>query len=224
MGNLEKYGVLALIFVIVLILTVAIWNGPGDAKRSQQQQQIAKNEGNPGATTPGADVNNPNNANNNGGTSVVTPGGLANDELKARPAIAEELRRQQEDEARKAAELAKNANGNNNKNAAGIVPGGAPVADGGAAIEKNPNFKKYKIAKGDTFQSIAGKQLGSKARWKEIEKANEGVNASKLKIGQEILIPTEMSSNLASNDVAKGDLSAARKDKKDNSRLAKSSR
>ena len=38
MGNLEKYGVLALIFVIVLILTVAIWNGPAP----KQPTEVAK--------------------------------------------------------------------------------------------------------------------------------------------------------------------------------------
>lgn len=46
MGNIEKYGVLALIFVIVLILAVAICNGPGDTPKPGDR--TAKDHGVPG--------------------------------------------------------------------------------------------------------------------------------------------------------------------------------
>jgi len=60
MGNLEKYGVLALIFVIVLILTVAIWNGPAPPKPTE----VAKADPPPPARTenPPAPAAGPTNA------------------------------------------------------------------------------------------------------------------------------------------------------------------
>ncbi|MBI3819596.1 MAG: LysM peptidoglycan-binding domain-containing protein [Planctomycetes bacterium] len=216
MGNLEKYGVLALIFVIVLILTVAIWNGPGDAaKRAQKQQQLAQ-----------VDPSQNNNINNPSGQpgAGVKPEtfGVTNDDLKIRPALADQIKKQQEEEARLAA-LHNNTPGGVSVGGA-VVPGGSPEKkDAQPAVEKNPSFRKYKIVKGDTLQSIAGKQLGSKNRWEEILRANEGINPTKLKVNTDILIPGKSAESLASNDASKNELHAAKKDKKD-SELAKSSR
>lgn len=223
MGNLEKYGVLALIFVIVLILTVAIWNGPSDAtKRAQQQQQVAQvdpNKNNNSGGDQNRDPNQPQNQQNGQANNNPQPAnnlGMSEEDLRLHPALAEQLRKQQEEEARLAA-----AKGNNNNTT--VVPGGAPPANHEAAggVEKNPNFKKYKIGKGDTLQSIAGKQLGSKNRWQEILKANEGLNPTRLKIGVEILIPG--GETLASADGKSEVTAASKKDTKEN-RLAKSSR
>ncbi len=55
----------------------------------------------------------------------------------------------------------------------------APAAEG-----------KYKIASGDTFSSIASKLYGKSNLYTVIEKANPGINPSRLKIGQEINVPS----------------------------------
>ena len=51
--------------------------------------------------------------------------------------------------------------------------------------------KKYTIKQGDTFINIARTELGNEHRMKEIQALNPGVDASKLKVGQEILIPAK---------------------------------
>ncbi len=48
---------------------------------------------------------------------------------------------------------------------------------------------KYKIQSGDTFSRIAAKLYNDRNLYQVIEKANPGVNPSKLKIGQEINVP-----------------------------------
>lgn len=52
-----------------------------------------------------------------------------------------------------------------------------------------PAAGKYKIASGDTFSSIAAKLYGNRNLYHVIEKANPGVNPTRLKIGQEINVP-----------------------------------
>lgn len=57
---------------------------------------------------------------------------------------------------------------------------------------------KYIVAPGDTFSSIAAKLYGSRNLYHVIEKANPGVDPRKLKVGQEINVPTrEAVTNIA---------------------------
>ncbi len=51
--------------------------------------------------------------------------------------------------------------------------------------------KSYTVIDGDTGAKIATKALGDKERWREIEKLNPGVDARKLKIGQELKLPAK---------------------------------
>jgi nucleoid-associated protein YgaU len=144
MGNIEKYGVLALIFVIVLILAVAICNGPGDA-----------------AKPPGGDVKL-------GGAPPAS-------EIDLRPNVRKALEDQDQKEG---------------KVGPSVVHGGeAGPANGGVAVDKNPQFKTYVVQKDDTLETIAKAELGARSRWPEIVKANEGLDPKKLKINQSLLIP-----------------------------------
>lgn len=131
MGNLEKYGVLALIFVIVLILTVAIWNGP-----SPERSKPAPPE--PTQTAPESPA------------PAVPPSNVSNPPAPSDGRV--------------------------------VVPDANP-------LETKPQFRTYVVAKNDTLSTIAKKTLGASSRWTEIERANEGLDSKKLKIGQRILIP-----------------------------------
>jgi LysM repeat protein len=51
--------------------------------------------------------------------------------------------------------------------------------------------KKYTVKKGDTLINIARTELGNEHRLKEIQTLNPGLEPSKLKVGQEILIPAK---------------------------------
>ncbi len=49
--------------------------------------------------------------------------------------------------------------------------------------------KSYTIKKGDTLFSIAKTSYGTGKDWQKIASANPGLNPSKLKVGQQIVIP-----------------------------------
>lgn len=160
MGNLEKYGVLALIFVIVIILVVAIFHGPTTEPQpvGAGASQTATN----GALA-NAQANQPS----------VDPG-LAN-----RPALSEFIRKQQEEQAAQRAQQE-----NVTPNPVVVTP---TTPAGG--LDRASKTRSYVVAKNDTLSTIAKKELGSKNRWNEILKVNEGLNPKKLKVGQTIQIP-----------------------------------
>ncbi len=67
----------------------------------------------------------------------------------------------------------------------------APTAGAPRPQPVLPEFASYTVQKGDTFWSIAQRTLGQGNRWKEIEQANPGVTAARLKPGQVIKIPAK---------------------------------
>lgn len=72
-----------------------------------------------------------------------------------------------------------------------VIPGVAPKpsTDAGATVVAGPGEKTYTVKKGDSLYSIAQKELGLAAKWKEIQKLNGDVSSSDLKIGQTLKLP-----------------------------------
>lgn len=68
-----------------------------------------------------------------------------------------------------------------------------PVADvqpiAYASATPAPTKKTYTIKKGDTLFSIAKSNYGTGRDWQKIASANPGLEPSKLKVGQQIVIP-----------------------------------
>ena len=68
-----------------------------------------------------------------------------------------------------------------------------PVADvqpiAYASATPAPTKKTYTIKKGDTLFSIAKSSYGTGKDWQRIASANPGLEPSKLKVGQQIVIP-----------------------------------
>ncbi len=63
-----------------------------------------------------------------------------------------------------------------------------------------PAAGTYKIQAGDTYSKIAAKLYNNRNLYHLIEKANPGVNPSKLKIGQEINVPAAPASSASARD------------------------
>lgn len=145
MGNIEKYGVVALLFVIVMVVAVSIW-GPKGA-------ELAKADPVPAIPAAGADMLA-------GGTVETGSASSKPEESVAKP-------------------LTTTAEGST----------AAPIVTQPAAATLPEGVRKYKIQKGDTLEGIAYAQLGKKSKVSEIVKLNEGLNPSRLRIGQEILLP-----------------------------------
>lgn len=152
MGNIEKYGVVALLFVIVMVVAVSIWGPKGG--------EIA--QANPAPVTVSGDVVM-------GGTNVVPAAQEA--EPTAKP-------------------LTTTAEG----------PTATPLGGTDSPAAPAGNYRKYKVQKGDTLEAIASAQLGKKSKVSEILKLNEGINPSRLKVGQEIVLPLKEDSAVATVD------------------------
>ena len=67
-------------------------------------------------------------------------------------------------------------------------PAVAPAAKERPAA-KSGSGGTYLVHKGDTMKSIAGKELGDSARWKEIASANPHVDANHLAVGTSLRLP-----------------------------------
>lgn len=167
MGQLEKYGLYVLCLVIFLILGVTIWGeGSPAGKRA------------PGS--PGADL------------AAGSPAGPAAERRAGpvgTPSFEALLRPQQPEAARNTAPPAN-------------APGGQPQAGGEAKPAEQPKASEppkpevaaarpaHKVQSGDSFESIAKQHFGSVVLRLEIARLNPRAEPTKLKPGQELLLPT----------------------------------
>lgn len=65
----------------------------------------------------------------------------------------------------------------------------ASYASSTPSVPTTTTRKTYTIKKGDTLFSIAKANYGSGKEWQKIAAANPGLEPSKLKVGQQIVIP-----------------------------------
>ncbi|HKD99403.1 MAG TPA: LysM peptidoglycan-binding domain-containing protein, partial [Planctomycetota bacterium] len=79
--------------------------------------------------------------------------------------------------------------GNNSAPVIAAVP--TPTTPGApqGGIEPKPSFRTYTVAKNDTLEKIAKRELGSSQKWRDIVKVNEGLDPKRLKAGASILLP-----------------------------------
>ena len=219
MQSIERYGVVALLFLVVTVIAVLVW------------------EGDP-SMLPGSDVAF---AEDTGPAEVApAPGRI---KMTARPIrqplsraaleVTESTRDMPEREPGqndRPVEVPNERNGN-----AGIVPAGGENAFGAQQVAEPPNSsgpsgttrperrggrrggknrsgptgaapaesaverpaapgqpdatRVYEVAPGDTLSEIAMEQLGTMKRWKEIAALNPGVDPSRLFVGQKIVLP-----------------------------------
>lgn len=57
------------------------------------------------------------------------------------------------------------------------------------APRKSPTYREYTVRDGDTYTTIAQKQLGTMRRWEEIQALNPKISPRKLRAGMVIKIP-----------------------------------
>lgn len=163
MQQIEKYGVIALVFLLVTIVAVSFWGdskSPGFWSRltgSKQETAAADAPADPAAVAavePGAIVG--------AGATVNSDAPVANDPLLTSNELA----------------------------APGAVTIPAPGMQAGYVAPTTVGKETtYTVKSGDSLAKIARKELGSEQRWSEIAQLNPGLNAKNLKVGQSILLP-----------------------------------
>jgi LysM repeat protein len=199
MQRIERYGVIALVFLLVTILAVAVW---GQRKNQSLMSFFRRDKGAevakldtppPGPTTPVSSLglSNPSHEltplTGQPGSSV----GASDPSLHFTPSAGPGLNAVTfEQPPAPGANATPGSGFLTDPNAHPIAPGTQtpPVVTDGAptAIEGAP--RTYKVKPGDTLGSIAQHELGSTKRWKEIETLNN-VKADRLNVGMVIKLP-----------------------------------
>ena len=186
MGRLEKYGVCALLFVIVTVLAVSIW-GPRPGKSTASPAGLAAARPNPaGVPTPASGARplpDPAKMTDSIASPAAPSGGLPSPApLLPAPNAAKPAT--PFDEAPVPVPGLKST-------PAVAVPAVASAlgALGGRSV-------LYQVKKGDTLDVIARHTLGSSARWGEILKWNEGLDPKRLRVGQTVVIPPSSESRV----------------------------
>lgn len=204
MQRIERYGVIALVFLLVTILAVSLWGeSKGDGffsmfkSKKPAQAAVDKTGDKPIRNRPlggqagermlplatpeaGATPIDPN------AQALVTPGTLpgATPPSGTQPTTPS------------------GAPGTSSDPYAAVRGPGAPfqpaqplTTPGGAIVRRDPPAtpvtRPYKVKSGDTLGEIASRELGSSARWVDIQRLNKMIEPSKLQVGMTLELPLE---------------------------------
>lgn len=201
MHSIERYGIVAILFLIVTVVAVLMWDG-GKAEKPERDR------GGAATAAPSSLPGRQRGAREDAGgrrlrlAADSQPGPLT----RASADPVHEGAERDEDE-----EFQPNLWGQE-----GVLPGAAaarPVAGEPRALEATPvrtltppeqpareevvgsvpatagGKRAYRVQAGDTLSEIAQRELGSARRWQEIVAANPGLDPSKLRAGATIQIP-----------------------------------
>ncbi len=226
MQKIERYGVIALVFLLVTILAVSLW---GESKGGwfnwNKDKKVVAAAPNAVTKLPpleGSGATDPSNP--NGIALSATPGVLGSGGGATAPVVD-------------ANKPIVGGNGalptpwNTNVAPLGTQPAPQPlrplftdatVVNGGAIaqpidgahpiVRPSPLFvdaapaltsttREYTVKSGDTLGGIASHELGSAQRWEEIAKLNGDLNPSKLKVGMTLKLPAgAKTTSVAKND------------------------
>jgi LysM repeat protein len=176
MGQLEKYGLYVLCLVIFLILGVSIWGG-GDLPQQRRSGSPSNSELKAG-TSPSA-------------ARPVAKSDVGLGELEALLRPEERPKSEPKSEPKKNDAKAVDASAGK-----GAEKGGDKVAGGGSPAPAPPPApaaearQTHKVQSGDTFESISKLHFGTPALRAEIGRLNSRLEPTKLKLGQDVLLPT----------------------------------
>lgn len=175
MGQLEKYGVYVLCLVIFLIIGVAIWGNDHVADPRKNPAPRTAREATSNLTATGT------------GAAPVAGAPFKLDEL-----IEPETKR---DPAKQKDAPVAGGGDKPNPEKPGTDPqaGGAqtPAPQAGGAKPETP--RTYRVQSGDSFESIARTVLGDVGRRAELERLNPTVKPTRMRVGQELVLPAKAS-------------------------------
>src|SRR5690349_8676913 len=197
MQRIERYGVIALVFLLVTILAVAVWGQRKNQSllsmfKRDKTPDVAKLDNASPTTPPPAGstlgLSTPTHELTPAGEQPAAPaGGAADPALTLGQPTGPGLNAVTFDQGPQLPQ--------NNKLSSGLIADPAPVATGTTGIltpipgaPADAGARLYKVKPGDTLGTIAQRELGSTKRWKEIEALN-GVKPERLKVGMELKLP-----------------------------------
>ena len=205
MHSIERYGIVALLFLVVTVIAVLMWDG---SKKKKEKEASSTTVSAPtelgGAHRPGLPSEE---------QSKLTlraesePGPLYRDppgpeRAAAAPAGAQPRASLPETKGpEQALEQARTREPDSLElSTARETAAEALTPDERALVASQPNSsvpestgtRRYSVRPGDTLSEIAQHELGSARRWKEIVSANPGLDPARLQVGREILLPVAL--------------------------------
>jgi LysM repeat protein len=194
MQQFERYGVIALVFLLVTIVAVSFWGdskspgfwsrltGKNDAKKEQADKLAADKLAQEHFVDGQLPLSNPTLPLPPPSGPVLIDGNMASTADRLPLPTGNEVV----------------------ATAPGTPPN--PFAPGGLQPQGQfqppvqpiaPTATEYVVQKGDSLASIARKNLGAESRWTEIQAANNGLEPKNLKVGSTILLPAGAAATLA---------------------------
>jgi nucleoid-associated protein YgaU len=202
MHSIERYGIVALLFLVVTVVAVLMWDGsqaqeqerpggPALASAPAAPQRLepgpARPPAEPGSTLTISAESRPGpllqRSPDPASAPALEPAGgvpLAGEEpaLDERALREERLEPAGEDPATRIEQAASSP-----------IAKAEPSTSGANAPAARADARRYAVRPGDTLSEIAQRELGSARRWKELVAANPGLDPGRLRIGQELLLP-----------------------------------
>jgi len=180
MQPIERYGLVALLLLVVTVVAVVLW----DRKNQAESSELAALESSapsdalpaPALSPLGLPLTQPSSpaGGNYGGVLAAEPNG-ANAQPNALPVDPALIH--------SAPVVDPNA-----QPLVAIAPLIAP-APVNEPVKPVATSTGYRVRSGDTLSSIARRELGNADRWREIAKANPSVDPNRLKVGQALTLP-----------------------------------
>jgi nucleoid-associated protein YgaU len=207
MHSIERYGIVALIFLVVTVVAVLLWDSGAKKKAATEGPLAVLSEPMSARDSAGA----PGDASDESTLRMGARAGprpLLRQELSTEP--AGELPADQTEQrtgARVEAAVPEAAGARRGPIVAppGLVPAAAtrvppPAGAPGAAERQDaarpervnapaPAGARYVVRASDTLSEIAQRELGSSRRWPEIQAANPGLDPARLRVGQTLVLP-----------------------------------
>ena len=202
MHSIERYGIVALLFLVVTVVAVLMWDGNKSKKPDAGAGAVAS------ATPPRARTAEPAaQSDAERRLSLVAesqPGPLQRNPRRARPKAEQvEPAPTAEPSALSAgdSELDGHDQGASADASRGQTPRERPAPEqviGQTELQPAPALTAppvaaathaYTVRAGDTLSEIAQRELGSSRRWQELVAANPGLDPAKLRVGKTIRIP-----------------------------------
>lgn len=187
MHSIERYGIVALLFLVVTVVAVLMWDGNKEKKEAEVPGRLA-------AAASHAPVAPAVQADESRRLSLLAesqPGPLQRHPRAERgadfgspsePLSATPLSENAPDAAPGTLELQAPREQPAPEQVIGLKAAGPTQALAASA-------RTYAVRTGDTLSEIAQRELGSARRWQELVSANPGLDPSKLRVGQSIRIP-----------------------------------
>lgn len=176
MHSIERYGIVALLFLVVTVVAVLMWDG---GKKGKSEQVAGTNP------APIVDAGAPRALDRSSRLDLVAPG-QPGPLVREAPVASEPTASTPVGLTGGGAQTPVSEPGSHLLPGEELAPEPRPIA---VVPEQAPSARLYVVKGGDTLSEIAQRELGSARRWQEIVALNPGLDPARLRAGKQLRLP-----------------------------------